>query len=292
MKMKQKQRTLLALLLAVLMLGSFNVFGLESTGQVADHTKNGHHEYQKNYYGNGSGNGYGHGHDYGDYEGGYGYGDRNDREDGPGVYLYKHANFRGSRVFIRAGRNIRNLRSLGWNDKVSSIELVDGARIQIYEHANYQGGRATLYRDSTDLARIRRGTQGNWNDKISSIKVIHGSRSRHYDDYRDDYNDRAPVIFYKHANRRGSSFVGKLGRDRKVKKSFNDEVSSVWVKSGYKLVLYEHSNFGGRRVVLEGTNRRFGNSGGSLYNLADYNFNDRMSSYIVERSDRRFRFKR
>ena len=299
MNVKRKKQTFMVMLLGLFLIGSSYGFGQDSkdsgVGALLKALFGGQqYEYEEDEYRYGDpyeDDNYEDGYDgYGDYEGGYG--DRYGDEEGPGVYLYKHANFKGSRIFIRAGRNIRSLRSMGWNDKVSSIELVDGARIQIYEHKNYQGGHTTLYRDSIDLVRLRRGVQGNWNDRISSIKVIHSSRSRHYDDYRDDYEDDEIAIFYKHKNRRGSSFEGRLGRNRKIKKRFNDEISSVWVKSGYTLILYEHSNYGGRRVVLEGKGRRFSRRGGSVYNLKDYNFNDRMSSYKLERSKRRYRYKR
>ncbi|MCP5050504.1 MAG: beta/gamma crystallin family protein [bacterium] len=223
-----------------------------------------------------------------------GYDDRYDnREDGPGVILYRHANFRGSKVFIPAGKNIRNLRDRGWNDKVSSIELVDGARLEIYEHRNYRGAYTKVRRDIHDLAQFRQGIEGNWNDKISSIKVISGRGSRRYnDDYRDDRRDDDDdyATFHRHADGRGSSFNGKMGRNRKIKKRWNDKVSSIWVKRGYRVILYEHKKFRGRRLVLEGKGRR--RRGGTLYNLIDYRFNDRMSSYKLERSSYRYRNRR
>jgi hypothetical protein len=201
-----------------------------------------------------------------------------DEFEGPGVILYRHADFRGTRLFVRAGRNIRDLARKGWNDKISSIELVDNAYIRIYEHAKYRGASIKIYRDVIDLVELTRGIGGNWNDKISSIKVFHGRDED--DEYDDDYTY---CTFYKHANRRGSSFEGRLGRHRKLKKRWNDEVSSVWIRSGCRVILYEHAGFRGRRLVLEGKGRR----NGSVYNLDRYGFNDRMSSYKVERLRRR-----
>jgi hypothetical protein len=197
-----------------------------------------------------------------------------DEEEGPGVILYKHAHFRGARIFVKAGRNIRDLKKIGWNDKISSIELVDGARIRIYEHKNYQGASMTIRDDIIDLAQFSEDIRGTWNDKISSIKVYH----------RRDYHDEEEVycIFYKHANRRGSSFEGEPGHHRKIKRRWNDTISSLWIRGGYEVTLYEHGNFRGRRLVLVGRGRR-----GSVYNLAGYRFNDIVSSYKLRRIGRR-----
>lgn len=205
------------------------------------------------------------------------YRDHGDDEEGPGVILYKHADFRGSHTFVRAGKNVRNLQRIGWNDKISSIELVDNVYIKIYEHANYQGASVTVRRDIIDLAEFGKGIGGVWNDKISSIKVYYGSG---YDD--DSGYGRSACMFYKHSNRRGSSYEGRKGRHRKISSSWNDEISSVWIRSGYKLTLYEHKSYGGRRLTLYGKGRR-----GSFYNLKDYRFNDKMSSYKLERTRRR-----
>jgi hypothetical protein len=51
------------------------------------------------------------------------------------------------------------------------------------------------------------------------------------------------------------------------------------VARGYRVTLYEHASFRGRRVVLEG--KRPGE--GTLYNLINFRFNDQMSSYKLER---------
>lgn len=224
---------------------------------------------------------------YGQYNNYDEYGD--EEPDGPGVILYRHADFRGSRIFVKAGRNVRDLKRMGWNDQISSIELVDNAYIRIYEHRNYRGASITIRGDVIDLVELSKGIGGNWNDRITSIKVFHGRRrgDRRYNEYDDGYGaeDYPHCIFYKHSNGRGSSFKGDLGRHRKIRSSWNDEVSSVWVRRGYRAILYEHSNFRGRRVVLEGKGWR----DGSVYNLKRFGFNDAMSSYKVERTRGRTR---
>jgi hypothetical protein len=212
----------------------------------------------------------------------YGHNAQYDEEEGPGVILYKHAEFKGSRTFIQAGRNIKNLNSMGWNDKISSIELVDNAWIRIYEHKNYRGASVDIKDDIFDLAEFSEEINGTWNDKISSIKVFHGKGSRRYKSSYDE--ERVNCIFYKHANRRGSSFEGELGNHRSIARRWNDEISSLWIRRGYQVTLYEHGKYQGKRLVLTGKGRR-----GSVYNLANYGFNDMVSSYKLVRTGRYYR---
>ncbi|MGD2091206.1 MAG: beta/gamma crystallin-related protein [Candidatus Aminicenantes bacterium] len=185
---------------------------------------------------------------------------------------------------IKAGRNIKNLNNMGWNDKISSIELVDNAWIRIYEHKNYRGASVDIKDDIFDLAEFSQEINGTWNDKISSIKVFHGPGYRRYKrDYYDD-EERGYCIFYKHANGRGSSFEGEPGNHRSIKRRWNDEISSLWIRRGYQVTLYEHDKYQGKRLVLTGKGRK-----GSLYNLDNYGFNDMVSSYKLVRMGRYYR---
>jgi len=204
-----------------------------------------------------------------------------EEEEGPGVFLYKHADFNGSKIFIKAGKNIKNLYKIGWNDQISSIELVDNAWIEIYEHANYQGASVTIKDDVIDLANFSENIPGTWNDKISSIKVFHGSRFHGYKRGVFGGSERVSCIFYKHANGRGSSFEGEPGNHHSIMRQWNDEISSVWIQRGYQVTLYEHDKFQGKRLVLKGEGRK-----GSLYNLINYGFNDFVSSYKLVRIGR------
>jgi hypothetical protein len=157
----------------------------------------------------------------------------NEEEEGPGVILYKHAEFKGSKIFIKAGKNIKDLNKMGWNDI------------------------------------------------ISSIKVFHGSGHRGYKKGVYDDEERVYCIFYKHANSRGSSFEGEPGYHRSIKSRWNDEISSLRIRRGYQVTLYEHGKFQGKRLVLTGKDRK-----GSVYNPDNYGFNDMVSSYKLVRPGR------
>ncbi len=212
------------------------------------------------------------------------YGEAYDDEsiDGPGVILYKHSEFRGKRIFIRAGRNISNLRRLGWNDKISSIELVQGATIRVFQHSGYRGNSTWIKRDVPDLDEYYRNIRGDWNDRISSIKVLASRyRNRYTDDYEGGGQRGAYCILWKHSNSRGPSFEAHFGGVRKIGSKWNDEISSIWIRRGYRLILFEDKYYRGRRLVLIGKG-----SGGSHYNLKSFGFNDKLSSYRLERMGR------
>lgn len=79
-----------------------------------------------------------------------------------------------------------------------------------------------------------------------------------------------PICFYEHVNYQGASFCTSANSSW-VGQSWNDRVSSVKVKSGYKVQLYEHSNYGGRSITLSG----------DTSSLVSLGFNDLASSLKV-----------
>jgi Peptidase inhibitor family I36 len=96
--------------------------------------------------------------------------------------------------------------------------------------------------------------------------------------------------FYKHTNARGNPLSVGPGRSSYIGGGLNDEVSTVWVKRGYKVTIFKHDNYkGSSRVILSSDRRGWRGNGGTYINLGALNFNDRLTSYIVERErTRRF----
>jgi hypothetical protein len=78
------------------------------------------------------------------------------------------------------------------------------------------------------------------------------------------------ICFYEHINYQGQSFCA--GADNAwVGATWNDKVSSVKVKSGYKVQLFEHSNYGGTSLTLAA----------DTATLVSLGFNDKASSFKV-----------
>ena len=80
--------------------------------------------------------------------------------------------------------------------------------------------------------------------------------------------DADAVCFYEHVNYQGASTCS--GTDSSwIGSAWNDRASSVKLRSGYQVELFEHSNYGGRSLKLSADNA----------NLVPLGFNDFVSSY-------------
>ncbi|MCP5048090.1 MAG: hypothetical protein GY940_13035 [bacterium] len=85
--------------------------------------------------------------------------------------LYKNAYFRGDSIVVRAGEQLPDLVSKGFNDQVSSIRLKGNVKVTVYRHANFRGSSSEITHDVKDLREIGRSSLKNWNDTISAIIV-------------------------------------------------------------------------------------------------------------------------
>lgn len=68
----------------------------------------------------------------------------------------------------------------------------------------------------------------------------------------------------------------------------NDHVSSVWIRGGYEAILYEHRGWKGKSLTLSGDggdHARGDYAGGYYYNLRDFGFDDKMSSFDCRQYD-------
>lgn len=83
----------------------------------------------------------------------------------PQVCLYEHFYFQGWKTCFTANQSHDDLRELGINDQVSSMEIFGAIQIELYEHIDYQGEKWT-YTESTPWLG------DNANDKFSSIRVL------------------------------------------------------------------------------------------------------------------------
>ncbi|WP_157603946.1 peptidase inhibitor family I36 protein [Rhizobacter sp. Root1221] len=79
-----------------------------------------------------------------------------------------------------------------------------------------------------------------------------------------------PVCYFEHANYQGKSFCGSADNNW-LGNAWNDRISSVKVKAGYKLQLFQHIAYGGRSVTLTADSANLGGQG----------FNDTASSLKV-----------
>lgn len=85
-----------------------------------------------------------------------------------------------------------------------------------------------------------------------------------------------PVIVYKHINYDGKAISLEVGNyvlsNLQSKGILNDDISSIKVEEGYKITIYEHDNYGGKKLTLLQ----------SSPNLVPLKWNDIISSIKIE----------
>ena len=136
------------------------------------------------------------------------------------VTVFRDANMRG-----RSGRfidDVRNLKSEGWNDQISSIDVTSG---RDYSGFGGYGGRG----------RARgRANRGGWG---SDRSPIWGSR---------EPMPSEGACFYEDANFRGRYFCVPRGATfRALPRGFNDRISSIRV-FGAEVRIFQDRDFRGR----------------------------------------------
>ncbi len=189
-----------------------------------------------------------------------------------GVTLYAGGGFEGrSETFDGDDANLSNNR-IG-NDTASSVRVAPGCRAILYAGGDFRGRSVEITYDERNL-----GTTSVGNDAVSSLRVECGRRGDRWDDRRGagpgdhpgtwrgpwdnsggagDYgghgnrDDRGGVTLYRGGDFDGTreTFFGAVP-DLSRTAVGNDEVSSVRVAPGCRVILYRHSDYRGESTVL------------------------------------------
>ena len=174
-------------------------------------------------------------------------GERRDDYHGRGgsVILYADPGFTGeARRFDEA---VPSLGRIGFNDRVSSIEIRGGAW-EVCVDGNFRGRCEIIDASNGYLKTI------GMNDKISSLRPVGRDRGR-YDDWRDGRGDRHDrwggpgLVLFPDPGQQGRPV--EIGQDVPAlgPYGFNDKASSFIVTSGTWQVC-EHANYRGRCTIL------------------------------------------
>ena len=133
--------------------------------------------------------------------------------------------FRDSDMRGRSGRfisDVRDLKGEGWNDQISSVEVVSTRDYSVFGRRDRNNGRG---RDSRD--------RGGWRDSLPEWG-------------NGQAMPREGACFYEDANFRGRYFCAPRGATyTALPRGFNDKISSIRV-FGADVRIFQNENFRGR----------------------------------------------
>ncbi len=188
------------------------------------------------------------------------------------VCFYENAGFQGRSFCLEDGQGIDDLGYNGFNDRISSIYINGFVDVTVCQNS-FKSGPCRIYTSS-----VRNLKHQGFNDNISSIQI------GYYDGWNDPYPEPYPqpippspqpgrTCVYKHADMQGSSICLRRGQTIRnlANTGLNDEISSIIIPSGIRVLLCEHADFGGGCYTFQRDNNNFANFG----------FNDMVSSIRV-----------
>ena len=174
------------------------------------------------------------------------------------VTIYVDSNYKGAAVTLGVG-NYPSLKGYKvGNDIISSMKVDPGCQCLAYIDENYRGAYRVFTGDVPYVGN-------DFNDKISSLQVQLITPDNTY-----------PAMVYKDANYGGATQQLKVGDYSTVGSMSvgNDQISSIKVLPGYRLIGYVDINFQGPFCVWEGNVAYVGDQ-----------FNDKISSIRVVQSN-------
>jgi hypothetical protein len=159
--------------------------------------------------------------------------------------IYRDANFTGVSQVVPLGQYNHPLQ-LG-NDMISSVKVSASCEVVLYQHANFTGATQVLRRSWAGSATDP------WNDLASSVIVREKAILNAYSPL---YCPANGVTLYKDANFTGTAVTlvnASHDSNRLISVGIGDNtVSSVRVKPGCKVTLWQNGNYTGGQKVLHG----------------------------------------
>ena len=146
---------------------------------------------------------------------------------GTGMVVFANPDFRGRSAAVRG--DMPDLRPLGMNDQITSLQIPNGQTWEICTDIEYQGGCQTVSGSVADLRDV------GWNDRISSMRRVgRAYRGRRYGNdgaigTSGNYNQDG-LVFFNQPNFRGASTFVATGSAGNVARTGSVQVrgGGVW----------------------------------------------------------------
>ena len=88
----------------------------------------------------------------------------------PGVKLYVDPGLTGDYITLTA--DYPDLSSLGYEDRISSLEIIGDCDVRLFEDRDYKGAHVCFKEGQIELKDIKLSDTDSWDDKLSSIKIL------------------------------------------------------------------------------------------------------------------------
>ena len=192
-----------------------------------------------------------------------------------GACFYEHVDFGGRYFCYRSGTSNDDV-PRGLNNEISSIKIFGDAEVLVYREGDFRGSLRHFESSVSNLRRV------GLNDRISSLRVDdrrygpgngRGGRGRNGGPWGRPPVPRAGACFYRDINFGGEYFCASLGSRAEVPRGTNDEISSVRTFGDAAVTVFRDQHY-------RGSSRRFD---GDVQDLRRSGWNDRISSYSIER---------
>lgn len=180
--------------------------------------------------------------------------------------FYTDCNYKGNSISLGPGYYPGDKLGMFRYD-ISSVEIPSGLRVKVFLNDQLNGSSYTLNENSSCL-------NSTMNDRIGSIVVEERRFGGGNYGNNPPYNEQQ-VMIYTDEDYRGQSVVVYPGTYATMSQlNFPDDaLTSLRVPAGYRVVLYEHPNFGGKSYTITESKSKFYISG----------WNDKTSSIAVYR---------
>ena len=172
------------------------------------------------------------------------------------VRMYEDGGFHGQSLTFNKLEIVGDLNRVAqstqrWNDRISSIYIKGDYSVILFQDANFKGYSLRVDESVSNLRDLRRRdpNKRNWNDAISSFEII----PKNGDGLYSTGQPRYAGTIYEDDNFQGRYMplydgleIANLRDNR-----WNDDLSSVMVERGYKIILYKDADFRGPSITID-----------------------------------------
>ena len=206
-----------------------------------------------------------------DYNQGYNNGNNNNRYNNNYgdnyVNIYSTCNYKGNSLRLAPGEYQGNKLGI-LKSTISSIKIPSNLQVKAYISSDYLSGN--YYTISEDISCMT----STLNNKIRSLVIEEKNQASNYN-YNQNPSINSRVTIYVDGNYKGQAVSLLPGTYSSMSQiGFPDNaLSSLSLPEGFKVVLYEFENFGGKKYTINQSKSGFSFSG----------WNDKASSIAVYR---------